>query len=184
MLSIWDKKTGVTTDFNSIQEVCSLYEEFTCEANSGSKTHEELESELIGGTIVRAIVESVIDCGVESGRFIVTQTDIEASEGEAVERDESYLLLRLSEEDVIQVLYFYGFHDLEVSIEGDPTVTFVDGHELSDLMGGCHVKITGWLSWTKDYHEKQEEVLRAAISQSIQDIANAKKGRVNHFAFL
>lgn len=184
MLSIWDKKTGVTTEFNSIQEVCSLYEDFICEANSGSKTHEELESELTGGTIVRAIAESVMNDDSESGRFVVTQIDTEASEGESIELDESYLLLRLSEEDVTQVLYFYGFHDLEVSIEGDPTVTFIDGHELSDLMGGCHVKIAGWLSWTKGYHEKQEEVMRATVSQSIQDIANAKKGRVNHFAFL
>ncbi len=184
MLSIWDKKTGATTDFNSIQEVCSLYEEYECELSSGNKTHDELESELTGGIMVRAIVESVVYSDPESGRFVVTQIDTEASEGEAPELDESYLLLRLSEEDVIQVLHFYGFHDLEVSIEGDPTVTFTDGYELSDLTGGCHIKITGWLSWTKGYHEKQEEVLRVAISQSIQDIANAKKGRVNHFAFL
>ena len=118
-----------------------------------------------------------------SERFIVTQV-AEDRDPDTIELDESYLLLRLSEEDVTQVLYFYGFHDLEVSIEGDPTVIFVDGHELSNLMGGCHVEMRGWLYYTEGYHKKQEEIMRATISQSIQDIAHAKKGRVNHFAFL
>ena len=186
MLQVKDTYTERVAHFDDLADLCSTYEEFKVEWDSQSKTPDELESEMNGGEVIRAIIQEA-ECLADSrnsDRFIVTQIAEDVDLDHTPELDESYLLLRLSEEDVQQVLYFYGFYDLEVSIEGDPTVTFVDGDELSDLMGGCHVKINGWLSYTKGDHEKQEEIMRAAVSQSIQDIAHAKKGRVNHFAFL
>ncbi len=187
MLQVRDVQTGKVANFKNLVDLCNTYEEFKCKWNSGSKSPDELETEVNGGEIIRTIITESWDLDVGVGspeRFIVTHISEDVDPNHTPELDESYLLLRLSEEDITQVLYFYGLHDLEVSIEGDPTVTFVDGFELSDLTGGCHVKITGWLSYTKGYHEKQEEILRVAISESIQDVAHAKKGRVNHFAFL
>lgn len=182
MLQVKNTDTSCVATYEDLLDLLYHFSYWVIKTQSKSCSLEEVKREGKGGEVLAGLINCALSTEDDDFPFSTIFTDDEGSN--TPELDESYLLLKLSEEDVAQVLYFYGFHDLEVSIEGDPTVTFVDGYELSDLTGGCHIKITGWLSWTKDYHEKQEEILRAAISQSIQDIANAKKGRVNHFAFL
>lgn len=184
MLQVKDTYSEEVAHFDGLADLCSTYEEFKVELDSQSKTADELESELNGGGVIRNIViDARCPDSRNPNRFIVTQIGEDVVPG-TPELDESYLLLRLSEKDVQQVLHFYGLEDLEVSIKGDPTIKHVDGYEIMEMGGGCQVEIRGWLTHTQEWHIVHKTLIKGTIEETIQDIAHAKKGRVNHFAFL